>query len=58
MVQTSASAGESLVAGIIFTVPALVMMGAWGGYHYWPIVVIGLIGEFSEWPLLSRFAGH
>ena len=44
MVQTSASAGESLVAGIIFTVPALVMMGAWDGYHYWPIVVIGLIG--------------
>lgn len=44
MVQTSASAGESLVAGIIFTVPALVMMGAWSGYHYWPIVVIGLLG--------------
>ena len=44
MVQTSASAGESLVAGIIFTVPALVIMGAWSGYHYWPIVVIGVLG--------------
>lgn len=44
MVQTSASAGESLAAGIIFTVPALVIMGGWSGYHYWPIVVIGLLG--------------
>lgn len=44
MVQTSASAGESLVAGIIFTIPALVMMGAWSGYSYGPIVAIGIIG--------------
>ena len=32
LVQTSASAGESLAAGIIFTVPALVMVGAWQGF--------------------------
>jgi len=44
MVQTAASAGESLVAGIIFTLPALVMMGAWGGYSYGPIVAIGIVG--------------
>jgi len=44
MVQTSASAGESLVAGIIFTIPALVMMGAWSGYSYGPMVSIGIIG--------------
>ncbi|MFK8029063.1 MAG: OPT family oligopeptide transporter [Gammaproteobacteria bacterium] len=44
MVQTSASAGESLVAGIIFTIPALVMMGAWSGYDYGPMVAIGIIG--------------
>ena len=44
MVQTSASAGESLVAGIIFTIPALVMMGAWSGYNYGPMVAIGIIG--------------
>jgi len=44
MVQTSASAGESLVAGIIFTIPALVMMGAWGGYSYGPIVAIAIVG--------------
>ena len=44
MVQTSASAGESLVAGTIFTIPALVMMGAWSGYNYAPMVAIGIIG--------------
>lgn len=44
MVQTSASAGESLVAGIIFTIPALVLMNAWQGYEYWPLVSIALVG--------------
>ena len=44
MVQTAASAGESLVAGIIFTIPALVMMKAWSGYEYGPMVAIGIVG--------------
>ena len=44
MVQTSASAGESLVAGTIFTIPALVMMGAWGGYEYGPMIAISIVG--------------
>jgi putative OPT family oligopeptide transporter len=44
MVQTAASAGESLVAGIIFTIPALVMMRAWSGYEYGPMVAIGVLG--------------
>ncbi len=44
MVQTAASAGESLVAGIIFTIPALVMMRAWSGYEYGPMVAIGILG--------------
>ena len=29
IVQTAASAGESLAAGVIFTIPALVLMGYW-----------------------------
>ena len=29
LIQTAASAGESLAAGIIFTLPALVIMGYW-----------------------------
>ena len=44
LVQTSASAGEALVAGIIFTIPALVIMGAWQNYQYGPLVAIAIIG--------------
>jgi putative OPT family oligopeptide transporter len=44
LVQTAASAGESLVAGIIFTIPALVIMGAWDGYKYWTLVAIAITG--------------
>ncbi|MEW5947652.1 MAG: oligopeptide transporter, OPT family [bacterium] len=44
IVQTAASAGESLAAGIIFTVPALVIAGAWGGFHYWHTTLIALTG--------------
>ena len=43
-VQTIASAGASTVSGIIFTVPALVMMGAWTGYDYWPIFLMVCVG--------------
>jgi putative OPT family oligopeptide transporter len=44
MVQTIASAGASTVSGIIFTVPALVMMGAWREYDYWAIVLMVILG--------------
>lgn len=44
MVQTIASAGASTVSGIIFTVPALVMMGAWDRYDYWLIVLMVIVG--------------
>lgn len=44
MVQTSASAGEALAAGVIFTVPALVLMQAWQGYSFWPILILALSG--------------
>jgi putative OPT family oligopeptide transporter len=43
-VQTIASAGASTVSGVIFTVPALVMMGAWSDYPYWPIVLMVCVG--------------
>ena len=43
-VQTIASAGASTVSGVIFTVPALVMMGAWREYEYWPIVLFVIVG--------------
>jgi putative OPT family oligopeptide transporter len=34
IVQTGGSAGSSTATGIIFTVPALVMLGAWTDYRY------------------------
>jgi putative OPT family oligopeptide transporter len=43
-VQTCASAGESLAAGIIFTMPALVMMGYWTDFDYWTVTGIGFTG--------------
>jgi putative OPT family oligopeptide transporter len=44
IVQTSASAGESLAAGVIFTFPALVLMGYWTEFNYWETVMIALCG--------------
>ncbi len=44
IVQTVASTGESLAAGIIFTVPALVITGAWETFDYWKVTWIAMLG--------------
>ncbi len=44
IVQTAASAGESLAAGIIFTMPALIIAGVWVGFDYWPTTLVALLG--------------
>ncbi|MBT3250337.1 MAG: oligopeptide transporter, OPT family [Candidatus Marinimicrobia bacterium] len=44
IVQTAASAGESLAAGVIFTIPALILMGYWDSFNYWEITKIASIG--------------
>ncbi len=44
IVQTSASAGESVAAGVIFTLPALVMLGYWQSFSLLPIMAIALCG--------------
>ncbi|MCU0611424.1 MAG: oligopeptide transporter, OPT family, partial [Candidatus Eisenbacteria bacterium] len=44
IVQTMASAGESLAAGIVFTVPALVLVGAWQDFKFVPTTLIALLG--------------
>ncbi len=55
IVQTMASAGESLAAGIIFTVPALVLVGAWNNFNFWQTTFIaisgGLLGVIFMIPL-------
>jgi len=44
IVQTAASAGESLAAGVIFTIPALVLMGYWTEFNYIEVAKIASIG--------------
>lgn len=44
IVQTAASAGESLAAGVIFTLPALLMLNYWSVFDYWWVSVIALVG--------------
>ncbi|MCB1173217.1 MAG: oligopeptide transporter, OPT family [Leptospiraceae bacterium] len=44
IVQSIASAGESLAAGVIFTVPAMVLIGAWQDFEFWPTTFIALGG--------------
>ena len=36
IVQTAASAGESLAAGVIFTLPALILLGYWDAFRQRP----------------------
>ena len=44
IVQTAASAGESLAAGVIFTLPALIMLQYWQGFEFLPTMAIALCG--------------
>ncbi len=42
--RTTASVGEALVAGAIFTIPAFVLSGAWEELRYWESTFIMLVG--------------
>jgi len=44
VVHTIASSGESLAAGIIFTVPAMVLLGLWEGFNYVETTLIAMAG--------------
>lgn len=44
IVQTIASCGQSVAAGIIFTIPALIIVGAWSDFHFWPTTLMGICG--------------
>ncbi len=43
-IQTAASAGESLAAGVIFTMPALLLIGYWTRFELWSTTLIALTG--------------
>ncbi len=44
IVQTSASAGESLAAGVIFTIPALIILETWTEFNYCQTTMIAALG--------------
>jgi putative OPT family oligopeptide transporter len=45
IVQTGASAGEAIAAGVIFTLPALVILGYWDAFdQLWVMAIAGLGG--------------
>jgi putative OPT family oligopeptide transporter len=44
IVQTAASSGEALAAGVIFTIPALLLIGYWRVFDYWQTMTIGAVG--------------
>jgi len=58
-VQTAASAGESLAAGIIFTMPALLLIGAWQHFDLLLTTLIaftgGLLGVLLMIPMRRVF---
>jgi putative OPT family oligopeptide transporter len=45
IVATGASAGSSIASGVIFTIPALVILGYWSDFRYsWVLAIAGLGG--------------
>ncbi len=44
IVQTGASAGEALVGGTAFILPALIILHYWQHFDYWQTVIISLTG--------------
>src|SRR5689334_5583216 len=54
-VQTAAASGEGLAAGVIFTLPALVILGVWVK----PVGASGITGAFPylETTLIAGFGG-
>jgi putative OPT family oligopeptide transporter len=44
LAKTMGSAGESLAAGVIFTIPALIILGAWVEIDYFVTTAVALLG--------------
>ncbi len=39
-----AAAGEALAAGVIFTIPAMVLLGTWSEIHYFETTIVAFLG--------------
>ncbi len=55
LIQTAASAGEAVAGGIVYTIPALVLIHYWHHFPYWQCMLIaltsGMLGVFFSIPL-------
>jgi putative OPT family oligopeptide transporter len=71
IVQTGASAGSSIASGVIFTIPALVILGFWQDSEYAWVLTIARVSAASSaccfrcryaarswWNRNSRFPGR
>eukprot|EP00026_Physarum_polycephalum_P004347 Phypoly_transcript_04365.p1 GENE.Phypoly_transcript_04365~~Phypoly_transcript_04365.p1 ORF type:complete len:683 (+),score=67.39 Phypoly_transcript_04365:83-2131(+) len=43
-VQTGAASGSSIASGIIYTLPALILLNFWDDIHYWETTAIAILG--------------
>lgn len=59
IVQTAASAGEVVASGVVFTLPALIMMGYWQSFPFWLVSALvatgGCMGVLFSIPLRRAF---
>lgn len=59
IVQTAASAGEVVASGVVFTLPALIMMGYWAHFPFWTVTFLvcigGTMGVLFSIPLRRAF---
>lgn len=44
LVQTAASGGEALASGLVFSLPALLILHYWAGFDYWMTMIVALLG--------------
>ena len=55
IVQTGGSSGQSIATGVIFTLPALVILGFWKSFDFWWVLAIaglgGVLGVLFSVPL-------
>ena len=62
LVQTAASAGEAVAGGIVYTIPALLIIGYWHEFNYWQNFFIafssGILGVLFSVPLRKTLVHH
>ncbi len=62
LVQTAASAGEAVAGGIVYTIPALVIIGFWTEFSYFENFFIacssGLLGVMFSVPMRKTLVEH